>query len=236
MPLNLSGNILNSLGTKLLNDTSVVTSGSVLYLDAGIATSYGGSGTTWTDLTGNGKNATLTNGPTFSISNGGYFSFDGTNDYAINTSFTSFQTTTGTISAWAYPTQNGSNKYVMGVGDAGTGTTRAIRVTGGYWSTVTNGSTLQDFNDIVAAPINVWQHVVFAWSGTTVNFYLNGTLYTATKSGMNTPGGTYVVIGGPPWLDTFWQGRIANAQVYNRTLSQAEVLQNYQAQRQRFGV
>jgi hypothetical protein len=58
-----------------------VTNGLVLCLDAADKNSYSGTGTTWTDLTGNGNNGTLTNGPTFNSANGGSISFDGTNDY-----------------------------------------------------------------------------------------------------------------------------------------------------------
>ena len=61
---------------------SSVTSGLVLCLDAGNTKSYPGSGTTWTDLSGNGNTGTLTNGPTYSSANGGSFVFDGTDDYA----------------------------------------------------------------------------------------------------------------------------------------------------------
>ncbi len=60
----------------------IVTNGLVLHLDAANSKSYLGSGTTWNDLSGNGNNATLTNGPSFSNSNRGSIVFDGTNDYA----------------------------------------------------------------------------------------------------------------------------------------------------------
>jgi hypothetical protein len=62
MPINLSNNELNSLGTQFANQKGVITSGSILYLDAGMAASYPGSGTTWTDLAENGFNSTLING------------------------------------------------------------------------------------------------------------------------------------------------------------------------------
>ena len=59
----------------------IVTNGLVLALDAADKNSYVGSGTTWKDLSGNSFNGTLTNGPTFSNTNGGAIVFDGTNDY-----------------------------------------------------------------------------------------------------------------------------------------------------------
>ena len=59
----------------------IVENGLVLHLDAADTNSYPGSGTLWTDLSGNGNNGTLTNGPAYSSNNKGYFSFDGTDDY-----------------------------------------------------------------------------------------------------------------------------------------------------------
>jgi len=60
----------------------LIQDGLVLCLDASDKNSYPGSGTTWYDVSGNNRNFTLTNGPTFSTSGGGSFNFDGTNDYA----------------------------------------------------------------------------------------------------------------------------------------------------------
>ena len=68
----------------------VNTSNLVVYLDAGETTSYSGSGTTWNDLSGNGNNFTLTNGPTYTSSDGGAIVFDGTNDYAVSATSASF--------------------------------------------------------------------------------------------------------------------------------------------------
>ena len=66
--------------SRVANST-IVSSGLVLHLDAGNASSYPGSGTTLTDLSGSGNNGTLVNGPTYSSANGGSLSFDGVNDY-----------------------------------------------------------------------------------------------------------------------------------------------------------
>jgi hypothetical protein len=61
---------------------NVTTTGLVLNLDPGNVISYAGSGNNWADLSGNGYNGTLTNGPTFSSSNGGNIVFDGNDDVA----------------------------------------------------------------------------------------------------------------------------------------------------------
>jgi len=65
----------------LSHSPRIVTNGLVLCLDAGNRQSYPGSGTTWTDLSGNGKNGTLTNGPTYTSANVGAIVFDGVDDY-----------------------------------------------------------------------------------------------------------------------------------------------------------
>jgi hypothetical protein len=62
---------------KATQQSPVVTNNMLLYLDAGNSASYPGTGTTWTDLSPNGNNATSLTGVTYSSSNGGYLSFNG---------------------------------------------------------------------------------------------------------------------------------------------------------------
>jgi hypothetical protein len=191
------------------------------------------------DVSGNSNTTSVNNGTTYSLGNGGYFSFDATNDSLSASSFYKHQTTTGTIAGWAYPTEATSDRYIMGVGgNEVTGTNRAIRVNGGNWSTVSYGGSTEDFNSIVAVQLNTWQYVVFTWNGTTVNFYFNGVQYTTTKSGMVTPTGTQIRIGNASWSSSasWWSGRIGPIQVYNKTLSQVEVNQNFNALRGKFGI
>ena len=67
----------------LAHSPRIVTDGLVLALDAGNTKSYPGSGTTWTDLSGNSNTGTLTSmdGNNYNSANGGYLDFDGTDDY-----------------------------------------------------------------------------------------------------------------------------------------------------------
>jgi hypothetical protein len=65
----------------LAHSPRIVTDGLVLCLDAGNAKSYPGSGTSWSDLSGNGNNGTLQNGVGYNGSNLGLLSLDGVNDY-----------------------------------------------------------------------------------------------------------------------------------------------------------
>ena len=84
---------------------NIVTDKLVFCLDAANTKSYPGSGTDWKDLSSQGNNGTLTNSPTYvPNSNGGYFDFDGTNDYInANTALPdSFFLGNSTISFWIY--------------------------------------------------------------------------------------------------------------------------------------
>jgi hypothetical protein len=78
----------------------IVTNGLVLNLDAGFVPSYPRSGTTWSDLSLNGNNGTLTNGPTYSSDGGGSIVFDGTNDYIAFTDSNLLPTAGLTLSCW----------------------------------------------------------------------------------------------------------------------------------------
>jgi hypothetical protein len=66
--------------TQSVISANLVTSGLILHLDSGNSGSYPGSGTTWTDLSGNGRNATLINGPVYSSVDGGKIVFYGIDD------------------------------------------------------------------------------------------------------------------------------------------------------------
>ena len=92
----------------------IVTNGLVLALDAADRNSYPDSGTTWTDLSGNGSNGTLINGPTFSSVNGGSIVFDGLNDY-VNISTPVNLTNPSTICAFINTSvTTGSNQVIYG--------------------------------------------------------------------------------------------------------------------------
>ena len=109
MPITIGSGI--QIGSGINVDVSVTASGSnpsasglILHLDASNASSYPGSGTTWTDLTGNGYNGTLINGPTYSAENSGVISFDGTNDYVEIADAVALRATTTTeltVQIWA---------------------------------------------------------------------------------------------------------------------------------------
>jgi len=219
----------------------IITDGLVLSLDAGDKNSYIGSGTTWSDLSGNGNNGTLTSGPTFSSDNSGYFSFDGTNDCVILTGdpFTAAQPSF-TICLWLYWSGGTSaHRRIISWGDGSPG--RFF-----YGFNTSSGKFDMGLGDVTVTPgfahapdANTWQHFAITNLGTTTSFYKNGELAgTGTHSNSTAITADQEVAIGQQYgaNDEFFQGRMGTFCIYNKALSTKEVSQNFNAQRSRFGV
>jgi hypothetical protein len=245
-------------GPHLVND------GLVLCLDAANPLSYPGSGTTWNDLSGNGNNGTLVNGPTFDSGNGGSIVFDGGNDYVnttlSNTSFTSLNCSleiffnTGVI-------QN--NKFTTLAGQRSSSDSRTLL---GLWIEARNswpgnyssnyGILGITFGTIVHADLaikstpgliidNTWYHVVLVSSNVDTKMYINGNLVsTLVSSGTldTSVAGTFGVGCYGISSDTLqYPSNLSNQKipinrVYNKALTTPEILQNYNATKTRFGL
>ena len=232
-------------------NSKIITDGLILCLDAGNSKSYPGSGTAWTDLSGNGNTGTLVNTPTYNTS--GYFNFDYTQSENVTFSNTSslqfLNRLPYTLEAWVYPTRNpgvnnwtgifdresnpgsgrdGYNLYFLGSATTDTFFTTERFVAG------TNSSTSVTLNQSVS--VNAWQHIVATYDGTTLTLYRNGssvgTPVTTTENITNTSKSlTLGVRGGQ-----YFGGNISNSKIYNRALTAAEIQQNFNATRSRFGV
>lgn len=224
---------VGSTKTKLVSPT-VVLDGLVMHLDAGNPASYPGTGTTWTDLSGHGNNATLTNGPTFDSGNGGSIVFDGVNDYAP-TSTNNFPLSyfPGTLSGWAKATSlSGVTSWIFAYGTAAQYQSRFI---GRLGSTFYAGG----YNDDItysSVPLDTWFNITVTWDGTYASMYVNGSLVAGpTAKSWNTVSNVSYV-GAQTGGAEFWVGNIAQVLVYNRSLSAGEVLQNYNAHKSRYGL
>ena len=225
-----------------------VSSGRVLYLDAGDPTSYSGSGTTWNDISGNGNTGTLVNGPTYSSNNGGYFTLDGVNDYILanNTSLNSkFSSTAVSHFIWVYPTSAGQIVVELGQTTINTGWHDSnIEISsGGVFRISTWHNSLA--NKVTSAQsFNSWYHVGFTYGGTTLTAYINGSSVGTTtftrQAPYNNSQQTHYALGATDFTNMGSQGyaagRYANFSVYNKALSASEVKQNYDALKSRFGL
>jgi hypothetical protein len=233
----LKHNMERNLG--LFQDTvgGIVTSGLVLNLDAGNAGSYPGTGTAWTDLSGNGNNGTLKNSPTYSSTNGGELILNGTNQYADCGNAASLQITSGTIGAWikADTTNSGYNGIVIKQYAWGLFVSNNVLIAFD-WGNGANRTTGVNVGN------NTWNNVAMSFtetSGTPSNniiVYVNGSaVLTATVKHVNQSKQFIIGNGGPLESQNFG-GSISQVTVYNRVLSATEITQNYEVVKDRYGL
>jgi hypothetical protein len=212
--------------------------GLVLALDAGNSKSYPGSGTTWSDISGRGNTGTLTNGPTYSSANGGSIAFDGTNDYVSVANSNSLNPPTNTLICWAKSNTSTWNEYgfLMSKRDVFVMHPNISSTTVDYYYYLNNTYVSQQ---ITVSNITVWNMYACSWDGTNINAYLNGALINSgVKTGpLNTSDTGVIEIGRDDGLGgRVFNGNIAQVSIYNRALSAAEVSQNYNALRGRYGI
>jgi len=219
----------------LAHSPKIITDGLVLCLDAGNTKSYPGSGTTWTDLSGNGNNGTLTNGPTYSSSNGGSIVFDGVNDcIVVNNNANILSKTAYTKIAWFYPTSFVTNNNIVSGGNSGQhafwlGASTNLRAGhNGSWSTVVSNTTLS---------LNNWYCGAVTYSDTSGwVLYLNGIPEVTNASITTFTGNQEIVIGAYTTGSNVFTGRIPQVSIYNRALTASEIQQNFNALRGRYGI
>ena len=224
-------NGLNDVICTNINYEEIVTSGLTLLFDAGFTPSYPKSGTSWTDLSFSGNNATLYSGPTYNSSDGGSVVFDGTDDYCLAGSGLAI-TGNLTVTAWVRPTSFANQGNIVSK-TANLGYRMRFQSDGTFWM-YSNTNTITSPS---AYTINNWFHTVGVFSSTGLRMYINGSIVQSNGTPF-TPSyaASSFIVGGNSTTQELFQGRIANVSVYNRALSTTEVLQNYNAQKARFGL
>ncbi len=198
---------------------------------------YNTSSTSFIDTSGNYLNGTLLNGVSYGLPNSGYLSFDGSDDYVNCTNNALVQIYQGTICGWVYAT-SGNTGY------------RGIIVKQNAWALFVYDNYLRTYSwggagnqgGVNVIGNSTWNHVAMTFTATNIGasnnalIYLNG-VYVFTATIQHSSHGVALVLGaGTDGASQCIVGNIAKAQVYNRVLSAAEVLQNFNADRQRFGV
>ena len=228
---------------------NIVTDGLVLALDAANTKSYPGSGTNIKDISGNGNDGTLTNGPTYDTTFKGAFDLDGSND-AIVTPITAsnWAEVPFSIQLWTSDCTINDSVFVM----ASDGGTNNLGFVGAYWSTADQifffwrASNPVGVGMYITVPHDRTQPnnicVTFTGiggiDGTTLKnnttIYLNGVSHSiGTGGGAGAPYHSALHLGGGNYP---LNGKIHNTYYYNRVLSAEEVLQNYNATKGRFGL
>jgi len=229
----------------LAHSPKIVTDGLVLCLDAADPKSYPGSGTAWTDRSGNSYNGTLVNGPTFDSANGGSIDFDGTNDYGSVTGNDLNFINNVTLEVWAkYTTvsntvlvEKSSNNthYQLQVFASSQGT---VGVAGEIVFMLQPNSS----NWVVTGEVTndgTWHHYVGTYnrSTTTAKVYVNGVLKNTNSAIVSGPSSnSQALLLGSRSGSSGFGGNISRTSIYNRDVTAAEVLQNYNATKGRFGL
>lgn len=234
----------------------------MLHLDSGNTSSYPGSGSTWTDLTGNGYNATLS-GATYNATSSGVIDFDGVSDYADIANNSGYASISGSIEVWFKAidqrgfilyggTSTLQNFFILhGSGTSGF-TNESMMTVGrntsdiGYTSHYRNGETFF---------INSgWYQFVTTLDGISNKSYLNGQPVSVTYvnpaiSYNSTPSSTQTGF----WLNTIstgalriggrytaaalpFKGFISMLRIYKDPLSDSDVLTNYNGFKSRYGL
>jgi len=231
----------------------IVKDGLVLLLDAAKRDSYPRVGTTWTDITWNGNNGTLTNFGSQTIwngDNGGSIIFDGTNDYVdlgstINNLFRINLPIT--IELVVYMNISGNDESFIGnswddpgflIRKTSTNFIRSIFLQ--------NGSTYRAKDSPILT--SGWYHIVSTYNGNDINTLSNHSLYinSSTTGVTNISNNTITSVtpvnnlnlgrSSDPTNFAYLNGKISVVRIYNKTLSASEVLQNYNALKGRYGL
>jgi hypothetical protein len=228
-----------ALGFGRSQRSPITTTNMLLYLDAGNTASYPGSGTTWTDLSTNANNATSLTGVTYSSSNGGYLSFDGS-------------TGSGSLVASKYnQTYTGKTIFIVGnlTSIAATNYRAMLGASSGsrnfnlymyspalnrYQLHFSSGGIGTLSSDVTYTPGNWFTAAVTHQTNGTVTYYFNGTL-------VNTDSQTFYQYLSPSTehvgrADNFWNGPLSVICVYKAALSAAEILNNHNSVRGRYGL
>jgi hypothetical protein len=264
---------------SFVHSPKIVTNGLVLALDAGNTKSYTSGSTTWFDKSGNANNGTLTNGPTFSSANGGSIVFDGTNDYleiptrninlefqptsgyscmvfyrspstsARGTLIANMDNISGTFPGWDLWFNNDSISNTIAMHLISSWSGNAIKIAVDYnYSTYANQWVCFGYTYDGSCPTTE------ANSLNSVNFYLNGNLYTSGKRlGQLNVGKGFTTSSQTITYNSSQRFRIASrwssggysdgapfssgiTLIYNRTLPASEIQQNFNALRGRYGI
>ena len=212
--------------------SGIVTTNLIAHVDAGDTNSYGGTGTTWSDLTSNSNDFTLINGPVYSSStDGGVFTFDGTNDRA-ETSNTVSLSGDFSFDAWINTGGGGNTVFSIGTWSLTSGLSIIAGSTGtAYYLKIETGNSAVYNGSLIASP--AWAHIALVRSGSTNTVYLNATSIATYTNSATLSGNLYLGARenySSSWYEIHLGGKISNARLYDGTaLSATEVTQNYDA-------
>ena len=222
---------------NIVNNENVVTDGLVMHLDAGNIDSYPGSGTTWTDLSGNGNNGTLLNGVVYDTTDGDNLYFDGANDYINIGNKDSLKFGYGDFTAnifIKFPNYIDTNKAFI---QKRTNTSLGYEIHYNANSRIFGNAAFGfggESNTLIE--LNKWYNICVLRNNGVTYLYINGTLDRYANNNIDASSENPFVIARDHVNGRFLNSNISVVQVYNRALSEAEIEQNFNSLRQRYGI
>jgi len=223
------------------------TAGLVLHLDAGNSASYGGTGTTWNDLSGS-NHGTLINGPLFSAGNGGSIVFDGIDDVISFGNILNMGLAGWTISCWV--------KFDGGSGLMGIIGKTSYRSNQGRYGIYIDNANINAFfqpftNSLITTSIgpyldNQFHNLVLTINRTSMMYlYVDGVIVgtavdVSSTSSIDLNNSDKLYIGSYGSSDGqsplyFFKGNLGQTLIYNRALTAQEVTTNFNVFKSRFG-
>ena len=195
-------------------------------------------------MSSGGNNGTLINGPTFSSANSGSIVFDGADDYVSLPSQTAlFSNSSFTVSLWIYPGSIGDeDSFGMLFSSIGPGpnyNSKAVLIRLEYPTVIRFAFYNDDLVTATGAWVpNTWQNIVCTYNYTTdtSSIYVNGVSKATGANGPCTETGTMTTKIANWFAQEHYVGRVSLCSLYNRSLSQTEITQNFNAVKGRFGL
>jgi len=225
---------------------SIIPDGLVFYFDPINTRSYAGTGLTGYNLIDTSIVGTFTGGPVYDIANKGSIYFDGGDDYINIPNATSLNPSTITISCWVKFTTFTNNANLVSKGFTSVsspyiqyslkmGDVEATRDLYGFQ--ISNNGTNASVTSASRLLTNKYYFLTATYDGTTLKLYRDGIqdANTTASSGALASYATPLQIG--RWGtqgSQYFNGNIASVHIYNRALSAAEILQNYNVTKKRF--
>jgi hypothetical protein len=240
--------VLSNYNSTLPTIVNLTTNGLVLYYDPSSASSYSGSGTTITDLSGNGRNGTMSNISYTSP----YFAYNGSSSQISVADNALLEPGGGdwTMEVWVNQAVSG-NDVVLGKFDPGGQTvdvSYSIRTTGTtYYSQIGSGTgsgaTLFQNSTNHAGTLNTWYQIVYVFTNVAANTFQTfvngssiGSVGHSLGSLLNTSTNLYIGSYNNGEYAQYFDGKIGITRLYNRALTSTEVLNNYNTDKSKYGL
>lgn len=219
-----------------LTGAPVVNNNLTLWIDAAQSTSYTGTGSIWTDISGNNNSFTLVNSPTFNTSDsGGSIRFTNTLSQYGTGAGTPVNSTAYSKSVWFKLSGLADNNLLS---SAAGGHFMFFAGTNTLYSGHSDWPVYTAYGSTTVFSTNIWYNVCLTFDTTNgMTLYVNGVLdstYTAIKTARSGTGQTNLGSFAPG--GNLLNGFISQAMIYNRVLSADEVSQNFNALRRRYNI